>query len=206
MTVRPELPSSSIRPEAAPLELRVADREHLVHEQDLRLQVRRDGEREPHVHPARVALDGRVHEALDAGEVDDRVEALLDLAALHAEDRAVQVDVLAARELGMEAGPDLEQAAHAAADLDAAARGRRDPRQHLEERRLARAVPTDDSEHLALLDVERDVPERPDLLCLGRVLAPREPAADVCERLPERPVGRLVLSEHVLLREALERR
>ena len=67
-------------PETAALELRVADREHLVDEQDLRLEVRRDREREPHVHPARVALDGRVDELLDAGELDDVVEALLDLA------------------------------------------------------------------------------------------------------------------------------
>ena len=36
---------------------------------------------------------------------------LLDLAALHVEDRAVQEDVLAAGELGMEAGADLEQRA-----------------------------------------------------------------------------------------------
>ena len=53
-------------PEAAPLELGVADGEHLVHEQDLRLQVRGDGEREPDVHAARVALDGRVDELLDS--------------------------------------------------------------------------------------------------------------------------------------------
>ena len=56
------------------LEGGVADREDLVDEQDLRLEVRGDGEREPHVHPARVALDRRVEEALDLGEVDDLVE------------------------------------------------------------------------------------------------------------------------------------
>ena len=123
-------------PEAAALELGVPDREHLVDEHDLRLEVRGDGEREPHVHPARVALDRRVDEPLDTGELDDRVEALVDLAALHPEDRAVQVDVLATRELGMEARPDLEQAADAAADLDAPARGGRDPREHLEQGRL----------------------------------------------------------------------
>ncbi len=70
--------------EAATLELRVADREHLVDEEDLRLEVRRDREREPHVHAARVALHRRVEEALDAGELDDLVEARVDLAPLHA--------------------------------------------------------------------------------------------------------------------------
>ena len=39
---------------------------------------------------------------------------------LHAEDRAVQEDVLAARELGVEAGADLEQRADAPARLGAA--------------------------------------------------------------------------------------
>ena len=40
-----------------------------------------------------------------------------DLGAPHAEDRAAQVDVLAASQLRMEAGADLEQAADAAVDL-----------------------------------------------------------------------------------------
>ena len=101
-------------PEAAPLELGVADGEHLVDEQDLGLEVRGDGEREPDVHAARVPLHRRVDEPLDAGELDDVVEALLDLPALHPEDRAVQIDVLAAGELLVEAGPDLEQAPDAA--------------------------------------------------------------------------------------------
>ena len=84
--------------------------------------MRRDGEREPHVHPARVALDRGVDELLDAGELDDVVEALLDLLALHAEDRAVEIDVLAPGELLVEARADLEQAADATADLGPALR------------------------------------------------------------------------------------
>ena len=52
----------------------------------------------------------------DVGELDDLVEAALDLLALHAEDRAVQEDVLAPGELGVEAGADLEQGADAAAE------------------------------------------------------------------------------------------
>ena len=39
-------------PEALLLELGVADREHLVDDEDLRLEVRGDRERQPHVHPA----------------------------------------------------------------------------------------------------------------------------------------------------------
>ncbi len=61
-------------PEAALLERLVADAEHLVDEQDLRLEVRRDGERETDVHAARVPLHRRVDEPLDLGELDDVVE------------------------------------------------------------------------------------------------------------------------------------
>ncbi len=68
--------------EALLLELRVADGEHLVDEQDLGLEVGGDGEREPHVHAARVALDRGVEEPLDAGEVDDGVELAVDLRRL----------------------------------------------------------------------------------------------------------------------------
>ena len=59
---------------------------------------------------------------------------------------AVQVDVLAAGELAVEAGPDLEQAADPAADLGAPLGRRRDPREDLEQRRLAGAVLPDDAD------------------------------------------------------------
>ena len=71
-------------------------------------------EREPHVHPARVALDWRLQELREVGELDDVVEALLHLCATHAHDRAGQDDVLPASELRMEAGPNLQQRADAA--------------------------------------------------------------------------------------------
>src|SRR5581483_1229405 len=70
--------------EAAALELGVTDGEHLVDEQDLRLEVRSDGEGEPYVHAARVALHGRVDELLDPGELDDVRELAVDLPAGHA--------------------------------------------------------------------------------------------------------------------------
>ena len=52
-----------------------------------------------------------------SGEGDDLVELASDLGPRHAEDRAVEEDVLAAGELRVEAGADLEQARDAAVDL-----------------------------------------------------------------------------------------
>ena len=65
--------------EALALELGVADGEHLVDEQDVGIDVDRDREPEPHVHARRVVLHRRVDEVLEAGEVDDLVEALVEL-------------------------------------------------------------------------------------------------------------------------------
>ena len=61
--------------------------------------------------------------SLELREGDDLVDPLVDRLPLEAVDRAVQVDVLAAGEVGVEARAELEQRADAAADLDAA-RGR----------------------------------------------------------------------------------
>ena len=66
-------------PEALLLECIVANGQHLVDDQDLRLEVSGDGEGQPHVHPRGVALDRRVEELLDLGEGDDLVELAIDL-------------------------------------------------------------------------------------------------------------------------------
>ena len=106
--------------EALALELLVADREHLVEQQDVGLDVRGDGEAEAHVHPGGVGPHGQVDELLELGERDDLVHHLADARAREAVDRAVQEDVLAAGEVGVEAGAELEQRRDAAAGRDAA--------------------------------------------------------------------------------------
>ena len=148
-TVRPAPDDLAHLAEALALEGRVADREHLVDDQDLRLEVRGDGEREAELHAARVALDGRVDEPLDLRELDDLVELALDLPPLHAEDRAVEEDVLAPGQVGVEARADLEQRSGAAPHACLARRRVGDAREDLQERGLAGAVAADDPEHLA---------------------------------------------------------
>jgi hypothetical protein len=61
--------------EALLLEREVANREDLVHHQDLRLEMGRHREREPHVHPARVALDWRVDKTLNLRERHDLIDS-----------------------------------------------------------------------------------------------------------------------------------
>ena len=95
--------------EALPLEALVADREDLVEEQHVRLEERGDREPEPHRHAGRVRADGAVDRVLELGEGDDLVEALADPRAGEPLEHPVQLDVLPAREVGMEAGAELEE-------------------------------------------------------------------------------------------------
>ena len=84
-------------------------------------------------------------------------------ARAHAEDRAVQKNVLAAGQLGMKSGADLEQRADAAEQFALACRRPRDARQDLQQRALAGAVAADDADHFAAADLEIDAVERPDV-------------------------------------------
>src|SRR5205814_8565108 len=113
--------SSAVRQLADPLEAfllegAIPDREHLVEKEDLGVEIRGHREGEADVHPAGVALYRHVDEIADPREVDDLVVFLLDLTATHAEDRAVEEDVVSTGQFRMEARPDLEQAAHPAAN------------------------------------------------------------------------------------------
>jgi hypothetical protein len=153
--------------QALALERLVADGQDLVDEQDVGADVDGHGEPEPHVLARAVVLDLVVDERLELGEGDDVVEVALGLAAAQAEDGRVQVDVLAAGELAVEPGPELQQRGDPAPDLDRA-RGRgEDPGQHLEQGRLAGAVGADQADGLAGPDLEVDVLERPEPLGAG---------------------------------------
>ena len=148
------------------LKLRITDRQHLVDDQDLRLQMRRDGEGQAHIHSATVALDRRVEEFLDLGKGDDLIELARDLLPAHAEDRAIQEDVLATGQFGVKAGADLEQAADAAAQPHPPLGRLGDAAEDLEQRALAGSVAADDADDLALLDLEADILQRPEFLDL----------------------------------------
>src|SRR5438067_6826479 len=87
--------------EALALEVLVTNREDLVEQQRVRLDVSGHGEAEPHVHPRRVRAHREVDEPLELGERNDLVHQLTYARPRETVDRAVQVDVLAPREVGM---------------------------------------------------------------------------------------------------------
>ena len=118
--------------DAAMLERFVADGQHLIDQQDVRVDGDRDREPKPHVHARRIGLDGVVDEGLEAGERHDLVEPRANLRAGKAEEHAVDVDVLPPGELRVEPGAQLDQRGHAPADRYLPGRGLQDPTEHLQ--------------------------------------------------------------------------
>src|SRR2546423_9494070 len=156
--------------EAFVLEVLVADREDLVDEEDVRLEMHGDREAEAHVHAARVGLHGRVKEPADVGEALDRRHGRVHLLAREPEEGAVEIGVLATAEIGMESRADLEEGRDATVHLERAGRRLRRSGEELEQRRFPRAVRADDAERFAGRDGKAHVVERLHLLS-GRVLA-----------------------------------
>ena len=147
-TVRPCLSHIAHLAQAFALEFGVAHRQHLIDHQDLRFEVRRHRKSQAQVHPARIALDRRIDELPDLGKVDDLIEFALDLRALHAQDGAVEIDVLAPGQLGVEAGAHFQQRANPPVDFAVAFGGVGDAREDLEQGALAGPVAPDDAEDL----------------------------------------------------------
>src|SRR5215213_1143806 len=115
-------------------------------------------------------LDRRVQELLHLGEGDDLVELAPDLAPAHPDDRAVEVDVLPAGQVGVKARPDFEQAPQPPVDVHLAGGRPDDAREDFEQRALARPVTADDADDFAREHLEAHVPERPDDLVPPRSL------------------------------------
>ena len=180
-------PLLALRPED-----RVAGREDLVDDQHVGIDRRRDREPEAGPHARRVGLDRRVDELADVGEVDDAGQPLLHRLVGHAEERAGEADVVAARQVGVEAGTERQQARHVADDVDGALVRLDDPGEDLEQRALAGAVRADDREALAVDEPERDVAEGPEV---GRSVAP-------LQEVPERAADRRLAGQAEVVADA----
>ena len=164
---RAPLPRHRLHPaEGLALEGGVPHRQHLVHHEDLRLGWAATSN-EAHVHPARVPLDGGVHEPLEAGGRRRSRRTAAAPPPASSEDRPVE-DVLPPGEVGVEAGPTPERARETPAQSDLAA-GRAVTRRGPSAASTSRPVAADDADHLARLDGEGDVRERPEMIASGIV-------------------------------------
>ena len=159
-TVAPLAPDAVELVVALLLEGGIADGQHLVDQEDLGVDVDHHREREPHEHARGVVLHLQVDEVAEFGEVDHAVEAPARLAGAEAEHGRVEHRVVARRQVGVEADPELDERRHAPVDVDRAAVDAVDPGQALQQRRLARAVAPDDAEELARLHGEGHAAQR----------------------------------------------
>jgi hypothetical protein len=170
---RPHLPKATF------LEFGIANGQHFIHHEDVRLQVRGDRETQTHFHATAVSLDRCIDVVFDAAEGDDLVQLGIDLRTAHAHDGPVEVDVLHAGEFRMEAGAYFQQTGYAALHVNAT-RGRQgDAREQLQDRALACTVPTDQAQYFALRHIERHIPKCPELVALALVSSLRTGIARV---------------------------
>src|SRR3990172_8382083 len=145
--------------QALVLEMGVADGQDLVDEQYFRVAVHGHGEAQAHVHAGGVALHRGIDEVPQLGEADHLVEAAADLLAGHPQDRSVEEYVLAAGEVGMEAGAQLDEGGNATLDADIAVAGGHDTGDQLEDGALAAAVAPDHPDGFTVSDREGDAAE-----------------------------------------------
>ena len=149
---------------------KVAHGQHFVHQQNFRFQMGRHGKGQPRLHAAAVMLQRSVQKFGNFREGHDLVELAQDFPPLHAQNRAVQKDVLAPGQFRMESRADLEQAAHGPPNLRGARRRLGYARKNFEQSGLAGAVAADHADDFALLHLEADLAQRPNLSAFGRAV------------------------------------
>src|SRR5438046_691390 len=76
------------------LETRVPNRQYLIHDENLRLQMSRDRERESNIHSTAVALHRCIEELFYLSKSDDLVKAFGDIVSGHAKNRPIEIYIL----------------------------------------------------------------------------------------------------------------
>src|SRR5690606_26425833 len=117
-----------------------------------------------HVHTGRVMPHRNVDEVVQLRKIDNRREICLNLLLLQAENGAVEIDVLPAGEVLMEARTQLQQRADATAHRNPTLGGSQNSGDELQRRALAATVAADDAQALAPVKVEAEVAHCPKLM------------------------------------------
>src|ERR1022692_105760 len=142
---------------------RVANGQGFVDDEDFGIHVDGGGEGQPHVHAAGILFDGAGDELADFREGFDGRHGALDFGAGQPHDFAVEEDVLAAAEFGVEARAEFKQRRDAPACEYPPLGGLQDAGHDLEQRALAGAVRPYQGQRLALFDLEADIAQRPEV-------------------------------------------
>jgi hypothetical protein len=139
----------------------ISDGKHLVHQQDIRIDVGRDAEAQARRHSARPSADRAEQPIGKLAELLDGPHARANRGTVETHEGAEQENVLAAVEFGVEPRAQLDHRKQTPGDPRRAARRRRYAGQHFQQRALARAVATDHAVCLAAADCEGEVSQCP---------------------------------------------
>src|SRR5262245_46246188 len=139
-------------PDATLLEKDIADRERLVHYENVGIHVNSDGESQAHKHSGGIRLDRTIHEIADLSKFFNRWNPLARLRIREAENRRVEINIFTAGKERVEPCPQFKQCGDAAGDLDISGCRANDTGDHAQQRALAGTVLTDDAQTAAAFD------------------------------------------------------
>ena len=132
------------------LEKDVPDRQCLIDNQNLRIDIDRHSKSQPHKHTAGVRLDRLVHKVADIGKVQNILQSRIDLFLGKADHRPLQIDVLHARIFHVKSCAKLEQRGNPTVHDHLSGRRIQHAGDNLQDRRLPGSVRTDDPNCLTL--------------------------------------------------------
>ena len=150
--------------EALLLKRRVADRQHLIDQHHVGVDLNCDREGEAHVHAGGVVLQLQVHKRLQLRERDDLIQPLERLAARQAEHDRVDDCVVTRGQIGIEPDAEFDERRQPTVDFNLAGVDAVDAGQALQQRALATPVATDDAEELPRRDLHAHVLDRAELV------------------------------------------
>src|SRR5882672_1499712 len=132
---------------------------------------------------------GSVYEFFQFGERHYLVELGGDFPLAHAQDRAAQKRVFAAREFGMESSADFEQAADAPMNFRPTDRWLRDARKNLQQRRFSRPVAPDEPKYFSLVHFQRNIFKCPEGFLLLPLQGMQRRLQHPSQRISQQPIG-----------------
>ena len=100
------------------LEHKVADRQNLITDKDVGLNLGRNGKAKARDHAAGIVFDRHIDKIPQLGKVDDAVEMLLHIGAVMAQHRAVQKDIFPRGQVQIKARAQLDKRRDLAVDGD----------------------------------------------------------------------------------------
>ena len=138
-----------------------------VDDQYFRVEEGSHGKTKADGHARAVSFDGGVDISFTAAEVDNLVQFAGNLGFGHTKDGAVEEDVFPSGHLLVESRTHFEQGADTSPCTNGASSGAGDFGEYLEQGAFACTIPPDNPNNVALLHLEVDVAESPDILAFA---------------------------------------